>query len=361
MYNPLPPPLSPLLPPVTPPATSSATPSATPPIAPPAYSIEGLMGNRPQTSLLDRIHRDADRERDQEEERAAKKRKIEDQVRRTREQADRYAEEAKRKALEPPPQPPPRHPDGSFNIEWKPNERREKVMYVEDCESGVIPERTSELCLWDMQPFSGTPFPIPVQFDARHRKILVRGYTCSVSCALAFVNSNTSTTDRTLDIHRHIVQLAKDYFGATFSKKLIMPAPPREKLSKLYSQYLASGAPDPMLKAVEEFRNGTEELIYHMHPAPPFIRVTTRIDEEIVRKEQEERHRHRLELMQQTPKPIACTARGMREQRNYVLSARTGGNQPKRGTIDALLDIKYVEQNDDSDENGDYESGQEEA
>jgi len=281
-------------------------------------------------------------------------------VQRAAEEATRAADDERAEPVAPPPPPvAPRLADGSFAHVWTPNERRECVMYVEDCVSGVVPpQRTAELCLWDMQPFAGTPFPYPVRYDARERKLLVMGYTCSVSCALALANSRAGSI-YALNLKRHILELAMDYFGATYSSELVRPAPPREKLSYLHAQYLRAGESEPMAKAIHEFRAGSEALIFHQYPAPPFIRVTQRIDEEILQRERDDRHRQRLELMTQQPRPIACTQRGRTEQRKYVLARRTGALQPRRGTIDTLLGLQYrttaTAADDDDDDDDDDE------
>lgn len=244
--------------------------------------------------------------------------------------------------------------DGSFTHEWRPNERRERVMYVEEsAENGSIPQRTHELCKWDMQPISGTPFPYPVAYDERFKKFYVVGFTCSVSCALAYHHSTNSESFHTRNRARHIVLLAKDYFGASYSPALVRCAPPREKLSALYAKYATSGEPNPMVKAVAEFRQDSESLIFHTFPTPPFIRVTQRVDEELIRREREEQHRQRLELLQQNPRPIACTQRGREEQRKYVLARRNGALLPRRGTIDTLLGLQYRDEDEHLDDDDD--------
>lgn len=295
---------------------------------PQAYTMEALATNRPQRFLLDRVH----------QEREKKRHRIDESMRHIRNEANE-AEKADEITFQAPPEPLVRNADGSVDPPST-REFREKVMYVEDVESGVIPHTTNELCKWDMQPFTGVPFPIPVKYERREKKLLVIGFTCSVRCALAYLKHDgfevCSYEQRQLTI-----QLAKDYYGASYSEDLLLPAPPREKLSMLYAKHACKGVENPMLSAIRDFRDESEQIIYHPHPAPPFIRVTQRIDEEVIRKERAEQHRQRLDLMNATPQPLACTPRGMQEQRKYVLARQTGNVKQSRGVINTLLNIHY--------------------
>lgn len=300
-----------------------------------AYSIEGMQGSRMKSSLLDRVRRN-------ENERDAKRARVASAVCRAEQDAERYArEERERQQAEenkpPPPSPPKRKQDGSFDIIT--TTLTERVIYAEDCSGECVPEHTNELCKWDLQPIDGAPFPIPVRVDERTGKIWVVGFTCSVSCALALMPERSD----------HILLLARDYFGAKYSSKLTRAAPPRDKLSKLYSDHVKAGTPNPLEAATAEFRMGSEKVHtrYYTYPMPPFVRVTRRIDEEVRERISKERHAQRLELMAQNPRPIACTTRGMQEQRKYVLAKRTGAAAPRQGAIDALLGISYIEKDDD--------------
>ena len=289
-------------------------------------------------------------------------RKVDDFVEDIRKKAtviEKDASENVDKMITSVPQPLERNDDGSAACIHITKEYRDKVMYVEDCESGVIPMKTNELCKWDMQPFKGVPFGIPVYYDTRTDKIHIIGFTCSVSCALAYLDCNDPNNVKSRELRRLTVQLARDYYGADYSPLLIMPAPPREKLSMLYAKHIKTtdNAHDAMTLALNEFRNGSEEILYHPHPAPPFVRVTQRIDEEITRKENDVKHKQRLDMMSQNPQPIACTTRFMTEQRKYVLSKHAGQTN-KRGTIDTLLNIRYkpLVQDDDDDDDDDAHS-----
>lgn len=265
-----------------------------------------------------------------------------ERTRREAEEAIAREHEERNRAETPPPAPLPRNADGSVSTAWEPNEIRHRVMYVEDDESGVIPKSTHELCMWDMQPFRGVPFPIPIRFDARENAFWVRGWACSLSCALAYIDHNHDTvfSDTGYNMIRNTIMMARDYYGAAFSSRLTLRAPPREKLSMLYAKFVQQGAAEPMVEALSEFRNGSEDIIYHAHPAPPFIRVTQRYDEEVLRKRREDEHQQRLESMNQKPLPIACTKRGMVEQRKYVLKRRRDGDvAKKRGTLDSILGV----------------------
>lgn len=350
--------------PIHTPAVTLPPPPIAPAISPPAiapspYTAESLAASRPSSSLLDRLRRE-----EAVQTRNKRQRVVEDSLRLIKQEAEdaaAAASTATTTAVEsrPPPEPLMRAPDGSV----QPNvtrEFREKVMYVEDAESGVIPHSTRELCKWDMQPFSGVPFPIPVKYEPRENKILVLGFTCSVACALAYLNSGDCLDVQLFEQRRLTVQLARDYYGAAYCEQLVRPAPPREKLSMLYAKYAAATTTtadnNPMLAAIRDFRGDSENIIYHPRPAPPFVRVTQRVDEEIIRKERDELHRQRLDLMNATPQPLACTPRGMQEQRKYVLARQTGQQARKsRGVINTLLNIQYKSLHDDAD--GDDESG----
>lgn len=302
---------------------------------PAAYSEEALRQVVPHTSLLDRIHAEVCATATRAAETAEF---VAHDIEADHDDDDDEDDDVS-------DTPFPRHRDGSFVAK----EIRENVMFVEECESGVIPSHTNELCQWDLQPFEGVPFVIPVKVDRQTRKILVVGYCCSVSCAISLMRERAGESSNATYFGQMLVQFAKDYFGAKYTPELTLPAPPRQKLSQLYAKFKKSGVADPMGCAIAEFRNGSEKLIYHFHPPVPFIRVTHRVDEEVLQKAQQHKHKKRLDLMSQTPKPIACTRRGMQEQRKYVLSKRDGTKKEKRGAIDALMGIKYRRVDDDSD------------
>lgn len=303
----------------------------------------------PNMSLSERMQEQYRREVDEAKARAQatppddelRKRAQEYVEMREQEENDALDEDQRRTQQNSPP-PVKRNADGSVALEsLEPNEIRYRVMYVEDEESGVIPERTDELCLWDMQPFTGVPFPIPLRYDTTENAFWVLGWACSLSCALAYIDHNYDTlyTANGSNLVKHTIMLAKDYYKASWSPRLTLRAPPREKLSYLHAKFTQQGSEKPMIDALHEFRNGSEDIIYHAHPAPPFIRVTRRFDEEILRKKQDEEHEERIQTMAQKPVPIACTKRGMVEQRKYVLKRRRDGAKKKRGTLDSLLGV----------------------
>jgi hypothetical protein len=90
-----------------------------------------------------------------------------------------------------------------------------------------------------------------------------------------------------------------------------------------------------------EFRGDSAEKLYHPHPPAPFVRVTQVVDEQQRVQERDKQHRERVDLMNKEPIPIACTDRGQREQRKFVLQRQNAGAQP-RGAIDDLMNIFYV-------------------
>lgn len=300
----------------------------------PPYSAAGLAKNAvPYTSLLDRIHSETTSSVGQSVQNLT-------QAAHEHEQA---AEAEDAKLLPSPPHaprpPPKRHKDGSFV--GPPMVIRERVVYVEDCESGVIPDKTNELCKWDMQPIRGVPFVFPVKVDRVRGEIHVIGYTCSVSCALAYLQHEDARGAWSGPSRQWIAQFAVDYYGAKACRRLMLPAPPREKLSKLYADQVISGAENPMERALDLFRNGSEAIIYRKQPPVPFVRVTERIDEQVMQQERDAEHKDRLEMLKQEPQPILCTARGMDLQRKYVLDKRSGKKRRERGAIDTLLNITY--------------------
>lgn len=221
-----------------------------------------------------------------------------------------------------------------------------KMLYVEDTVSGIWPRRTDELCRWDMHRFEGTPIGLPISYDQRTRTFLLLGYWCSFNCLLAWVDDRYSS-----DIHRytlyrrHIALLASDFYGfgcsAELPMSLLHAAPPREKLSYLCARNIREGRPNAERDALAEFRGDSAEKLYHPHPPAPFVRVTQVVDEQQRVQERDKQHRERVDLMTKEPIPIACTDRGQREQRKFVLQRQNSGAQP-RGAIDDLMNIFYV-------------------
>jgi hypothetical protein len=310
----------------------------------PAYSAQALSNqtssvNVNSLAISEQAQRQAEHRRDTEN----RKRKIlEDELKR-QEEAARIREQlevVRVKAGEPIP----RKEDGSIDQPMHVYQERKRMLYVEDIVRGVWPKRTNELCKWDLQPFTGTPIGIPRAWDRRELKFHLEGYFCSFSCAMAYIGTDAMSYT-CHSTRRHLTQLARDFYGDYFHYNKINSAPAQAKLSFLYAKYVKEGHNDPMSAAIKDFRMDSEKVLVHPHPAPPFIRVTQAMDEETIVVQREQHHQDRLVLMGQAPRPIACTQRGMAEQRKYVLARRK--KERRTGAIGSLLGITYVAREDD--------------
>jgi hypothetical protein len=316
------------------------------PIDAPAYSSAAL-SNQPAAASSNDLSQQVELQAAEKRNQDARKRKRLDQELREQEEESRIRarlDELRVKAAAPIP----RKDDGSIDQPMHTySTKTRRMLYVEDIVSGVWPKQTRELCRWDLQPFSGTPIGIPRSFDKHARKFHLDGYFCSFSCAKSFIGhkSMDAKNNRTSE---WLEQLARDFYGEYFHQKKIRAAPPRAKLSYYYAIFLKEAREDPMRAALREFRGDSEKMIIHPHPAPPFFRVTQAMDEEEIFERKEQQHQDRLALMDQGPRPIALTQRGMVEQRKYVLARRKPGK--KSGAIGNLLGIKFVTRDDDEEE-----------
>lgn len=100
------------------------------------------------------------------------------------------------------------------------------------------PGKTPLCCWWCTCEFDWTPFPLPYGYDLRSSRFKVNGVFCGPSCAKAYcINRSYSNTG---DVFMWINSIAEKMYGydlssktpGSFVKSTIMPAPPKEVLSK---------------------------------------------------------------------------------------------------------------------------------
>lgn len=87
------------------------------------------------------------------------------------------------------------------------------------------PRRTQEPCRYDMHRFDGVPYGIPVAWDERRRQCTLRGYFCSLECAMASLRYDSTDSD-TRSQMQHLRTLARNVYGVAH----LSAAPPREYL-----------------------------------------------------------------------------------------------------------------------------------
>lgn len=208
----------------------------------------------------------------------------------------------------------------------------QRVMYVEDETTDRWPDHTSELCKWDLQPFTGFPVGIPVHYDEKRRKYWLFGYFCSINCAMAYAIEN----DRSNKMTAALRLFTRDLYGVDYRRNMIRAAAPREKLSTLY----ATNGCD-MKRAVAEFRRAADFTEFKPDPSP-FVRVTKIIEEVRYEKAQAKKHEEHIDSMAQRPKPMVLTQRGRMEQQRYVVK-RTKPHPRNRGVIENILKIKQTD------------------
>lgn len=188
-----------------------------------------------------------------------------------------------------------------------------------------------ELCQWDLQPFEGVPWGIPVRYDDRKLEVWIYGCYCSASCVLAGIRY-----DRPFGTHpeseRWLRLMARDYHGVDGA---IVTAAPRGVLNELYLKHEHN-----MKKAIAEFRgmNDRREACYPRHQR--FVRVTYLVEEWKQKESQREEEERNCELMQQAPKPLALTRRGQYEQKKFVVKrSQRGSSGGKKKGISGLMGI----------------------
>lgn len=144
------------------------------------------------------------------------------------------------------------------DIQNFPKEGQEVISFIGK-EGLNWPQSTEALCWWCCHSFSGSPIPIPVNYDDLKKVFKVYGNFCSFQCAKAY-------SFQTKNSERNTYLLTYLQYKLSGKIETIKPAPPKETL-KLFGGILE----------IEDFR--TTKSIFSL-VKPPFLPFNSRIQEE---------------------------------------------------------------------------------
>jgi hypothetical protein len=107
------------------------------------------------------------------------------------------------------------------------------------------PEKTDLRCWFCTHPFPNTPFPLPWSYNKKENKWRVKGFFCGPSCAKAYALEKDMTIKG--NVLCWIDEIAKKYYGYTYSMCNVIPIAPKRELLKEYC--------GPKGFTIEQFRN----------------------------------------------------------------------------------------------------------